>query len=249
MFNPQGYHHDEDSDSETLSSSESIIASQYLDAHSELHSSSSSSYRSADTQPYGTIDPEKDAGNILTFISTLDAASYTNETGWTHEKACLALDAKRRRCESSSEGQDPERSTFDFFSHLDPVLRRHLRRSYDRRKCWGYTGDAHQELSLDFAAMQIAKLHHLMDVLGVAIATPAQESQDLVNAIGVAINTPARESHGQMLRRKDREDIERANRELDEFDGRFEGTWKGVLNSTIALGPVMGNYVRKQIVD
>ncbi|KAM0709630.1 hypothetical protein Q7P35_003670 [Cladosporium inversicolor] len=249
MCSQQGYHHDEDSDIGTLSSSESLIISQYLDAHSELHSSSCSSYRFADTQPYGIIDPERDAEDILAFISTIDAASHTNETGWTRENASLALDAKRRRCESSSDGHDPERSNFEFFSHFDLVLRGQLRLSYNRRKRWGYTGDAQRAMGLDDAKLQIAKLHHLMNALGVAIDTSAQELHDLVNAIGVAIDTPARESHGQMLRRKDREDIERANRELDEFDGIFEGTWKGVLNSTIALGSVMGNYVRKRIVD
>lgn len=244
MSSPQGYHHDDDSDLETSSSSESLIISQYLDAHSELHPSSCSSYHSADTQPYGIIDPEKDAENILDFISTLDAVSHNNETGW-----CLALDAKRRRCESRPDGHDPESSNFDFFSHFGLVLREHLHLSYDRRTRRGYTGDAQRAMSIEVAKLQIAKLHHLMDALGVAIDTSAQELHDLVNAIGIAIDTPARESHGQMLRRKDREDIERANRELDEFDGRFEGTWKGVLNSTIALGSVMGNHVRKRIVD
>lgn len=249
MFNPQGYHHDEDSDSETLSSSESIIASQYLDAHSELHSSLSSSYHSADTQPFGTIGPGKDAENILAFISSLDAAIRIDETGWTHQKAILALDAKRRRCESSSDGRDPERSTFDFFSRFDLTLCGHLRHSYDRRKRRGYSGDTQQSLSLEDATLQIARLHHLMDVIGVAIDTSEHESQDLMNAIGVAMDTPARESHGQMLRRKDREEIERANRELEEFDGIFQGTWKGALNSTIALGLVMSNHARKRTVD
>lgn len=249
MSSPQGYHHDDDSDLETSSSSERLIISQYLDAHSELHSSFCSSYHSADTQPYGIIDPEKDAENILDFISTLDAMSHNSETGWTRKRASLALDAKRRRCESSSDGHDPESSNFDFFSHFDLVLREHLRLSYHRRKRRGYTGDAQRAMSLENAKLQIAKLHHLMDALGVAIDNPAQELQDLMNAIGIAIDTPARESHGQMLRRKDREDIERANRELDEFDGRFERTWKGGLNSTIALGSVMGNYVRKRTVD
>jgi hypothetical protein len=67
-----------------------------------------------------------------------------------------------------------------------------------------------------------------------------------MTAIGVAIDTPAQESPGQILRRKDQEDMERANRELDEYDGRFEGTWKGVLNSTVALGSAVSNYLRKK---
>jgi hypothetical protein len=160
----------------------------------------------------------------LTFIATLDAVSVTNETGWTHEKASVALDAKRRRRESGPDGQ----TAFDFFSHFDPTLHNHLRHSYYRHKRWGYTGDASQGLSLEFATLQIEK------------------SQDLMHAIGVALDTPTQESHRQKLRRKDREDMERANRELDGFDGRFEGTWKGVLNSTIALGSVVGNYPRNK---
>jgi hypothetical protein len=70
-----------------------------------------------------------------------------------------------------------------------------------------------------------------------------------MNAIGVAIDTPAQESHGQALRRKAGEDMERENQELDEFDGKFEGTWKGVLNSTIAVGSVVSNYLRKKTSD
>jgi hypothetical protein len=228
MFSPQDYHHEEDSEPETLSSSESLTISQYLDAYSELQSSNSSLYYSIDTQRYGHIDEEKDAENILAFIATLDALSLTNETGWTHEKASLALDAKRRRRASGTDGRNAESAAFDFFSHFDPTLRKHLRHAYNRHKRWGYTGDASQGLSLDVATLQIAKLH------------------DLMTAIGVAIDTPAQESQGQILRRKDQEDMERANRELDEYDGRFEGTWKGVLNSTVALGSAVSNYLRKK---
>jgi hypothetical protein len=228
MFSPQDSRHEEDSESETLSSSESLIISQYLDAHSDLQSSPSSSYCSVDTQPYGHMDEEKDAENILAFIATLDALSVTNATGWTHEKASLALDARRRRRQADPDVRNTERSAFDFFSHFDPTLRSHLRDSYDRHKSWGYTGDASQGLSLDVATLQVAKL------------------QSLMTAIGVAIDTPAQESQGQILKRKYREDMERTNRELDEYDGRFEGTWKGVLNSTIALGSVAGNYLRKK---
>jgi hypothetical protein len=193
-----------------------------------LRSSPSSSYYSVDTQPYGHVDEEKDAENILAFIATLDALSLTNETGWTHEKAYLALDAKRRRRQSDPEGRDTERPAFDYFSHFDSTLRSHLRPSYDRHERWGYTGDASQGLSLEVATLQVARL------------------QDLMHAIGVAIDTRAQESHGQMLRRKDRENMQRANRELDEYDRRFEGTWKGVLNSTIALGSIVGNHLRNK---
>jgi len=231
MLSLQDYLHDGQSDLETLSSSESLLVSQYLEAYSELPPSSNSSYYSADTQPDEIIDPEKDEENILAFIAALDTVSDTSETGWTHAEATLALDANRRRCESSPDGDISERSTFDFFSHFDPMLRSHLRHSYDRRTRWGYTGDAQQGLSSDVATLQRAKL------------------RDLINAIGTAIDTPAQKSREQLLRTKDREDMERMNREMDEIDGRFEGTWKGVLNSTIALGSVVGNYVRKRIAD
>jgi hypothetical protein len=63
MFSLQDYRHEDDPDADTLSSSESLIVSQHLDAHSELQSSPSSSYYSVDTQPYGHMDEEKDAEN------------------------------------------------------------------------------------------------------------------------------------------------------------------------------------------
>jgi hypothetical protein len=237
----QDFLHDTYSDLEPPCSSESLFSSQYFDARSDLHSSPCSSYSSADTQPHEVINPEKDAENILAFIDALDAVSKTNETGWTHEKATLALDEKRRRREAGIGDHDAERLPFDFFSHFNPALRNHLRHSYDRRKRWGYTGDAQRGLSVEVAALQEAKLRGLINMIAVAI--------DLRDAIEVAINTPARESHGQVLKRKDREDTKRANRELDEFDGRFEGTWKGVLSSTIALGSVASKRVQKKISD
>jgi hypothetical protein len=166
----------------------------------------------------------------LAFIAALDSVSRTNETGWTHEKASLALDAKRRRLQSGRHGSDIGSSSFDFFAHFDPILRNHLRHSYDCRKRGGYTSDTQQELSLDVATLQIEKLHALMD------------------AIGVAIDTPAQESHGQVLRRRAREDMESENHQLDEIDQKFDGTWKGVLNSTIALGSVASNYLQKRIL-
>ena len=106
-----------------------------------------------------------------------------------------------------------------------------MRHSYNCRKREEYTSDAQQELSPDVATLQIVKLHALMA------------------AIGVAIDTPAQESHGRVLRRKAREDMERENRRLDEYDHRFDSTWKGVLDSTIALGSIAGNYLRKKISD
>jgi len=239
MVSLQDFLHDTFSDLEPPSSSEGPHSSQYLDAHSELQSSSSSSYHSTDSQPHRIINPEKDAENILAFIAALDAVTKTNETGWTYEKATLALDEKCKRRETGID--DHERPPFDFFSHFNPALRNHLRHSYDRRKRWGYTGDAQRGLSLEVAALQEARLRDFINMIRVAI--------DLRDAIEVAINTPARESHGQVLRRRDREDSERADRELDEFDQRFEGTWKGVLNSTIALGSVAGNYLQKKTSD
>jgi hypothetical protein len=241
MISLQDFLHDTYSDLQPPSSSGSLLSSQYLGAYSEPQSSPCSSYHSADSQPHGIINPEKDAGNILAFIAALNTVSRTNETGWTYEKATLALDEKCRRLEAGIGDHDTEHPPFDFFSHFNPALRNHLRHSYDRRKRWGYTGDAQRGLSLLVAALQEAKLRDLINMIGVAI--------DLRDAIEVAINTPARELHGQVLRRKDREDTERANRELDEFDGRFEGTWKGVLSSTIALGSVACKHVRKKISD
>lgn len=229
MIGLQDFLQDTFSDLEPLSSSESLLSSQYLDARSELQSSSSSSYHSADTQPHRVIVPEKDAENILVFIAALDTVST------------LAQDEQRRRREAGIGGHDAEGPPFDFFSHFNPALRNHLRHSYDRRKRWGYTGDAQRVLGSVVAALQEAKLRDLINMIGGAI--------DLRDAIEVAINTPARESHGQVMRRKDREDSERANRELDEFDRRFEGTWKEVLKSTIALGSATSNYPRKRIQD
>lgn len=221
----QGYLHDEQSDLEPLSSSDSSPSSHYLDAQSELQSSSSSSYYSVDTQAHEILDEETDAEKILAFITALDAVSKTNETGWTHEKASLALDAKRRRRISGREGHSTEPPIFDFFSHFDPTLRKHLRHAYDCRKRRGYTGDAQQGPSSDVATLQIEKLQALMD------------------AIGVAIDTPAQESHGQLLRRKARADMERENQQLDEYDQKFDATWKEVLNSTVALGSVTKNHL------
>lgn len=160
-----------------------------------------------DTQPHEIFDEE----NILAFIAALDDVCETNETGWTHEKASWALVAKRRRRQSGPDGHSTETSTFDFFSHFNSTLRNHLRQSYNCRMRRGYTGDAQQGLSSDVATLQIVKLHALM------------------NVIGVAIDTPARESHGQVLGGKAREDMEKDNRQLDEFDQKFNGTWKGVL--------------------
>lgn len=226
MFSLQDYLHDEQSDLDPLSSSESSPSSQYLDAQSELQSSSSSSYHSVNTQAHEILDEENDAENVLAFIAALDAVSETNETGWTHEKAYLALDAKRKR-----EGHSIEPPIFDFFSHFDPALRKHLRHAYECRTRRGYTGDVQQGLSSDVATLQIEKLQALMD------------------AIGVAIDTPAQESHGQLLRRKARADMERENRQLDEYDQKFDGTWKEVLNSTIAVGSVASNYLQKKFSD
>lgn len=231
MLSLRNYLHDEQSDLKPLSSSESLLGSQYLDARSELQSSSSSSYHSMDTQPSEIFDEEKDVENILAFIAALDDVCETNETGWTHEKASLALAAKRRRRRIlASDGHSTETSTFDFFSHFDPTLRKHLRHTYKCRQRRGYTGDEQQEVSLDVATLQIEKLHALM------------------GAIGVAIDTPAQESPGQVSRRKAREDVERENWQLDEIDQKFDGTWKGVLNSTIALGSVASNYLQKRIL-
>lgn len=231
MFGLQNYLHDEQSDLKPSSSPESLLSSQYLDPRSELQCSSSSSCHSSDTPPHEILNEEKDEENILSFIAALDDVCQTNETGWTHEKACLALDVKRRRRQSDPGNRSTERSAFDFFTHFDPTLRNHLRHAYNCRKRRGYTGDAQQEVSLNVTTLQIEKLQALMD------------------AIGVAIDTPARESHGQVLRRKAREDTERENQQLDEYDHRFDGTWKGVLNSTIALGSIAGNYLRKKISD
>ena len=225
MFSLEDYLHDEQS----LSTSESLLSPQYLEARSELQSSSSSSYHSVNTQPPEILDEEQDAEDILAFITALDNMSRTNGTGWTYEMASLALDAKRRRFRSGSHNNDIGSSSFDFFSRFDPTLRNHLRHSYNCRKREEYTSDAQQELSPDVATLQIVKLHALMA------------------AIGVAIDTPAQESHGRVLRRKAREDMERENRRLDEYDHRFDSTWKGVLDSTIALGSVAGNYLRKNI--
>ena len=225
MFSLQDYLHDEQSDLDPLSSSESSPSSQYLDAQSELQSSPSSSYHSVDTYAHEFLDEEKDAENILAFIAALDAVSKTNETGWTHEKASLALDAKRRRRILGREGHSTEPPIFDFFSHFDPVLRKHLRHAHDCRTRRGYTGDAQQGLSSDAATLQIEKLQALME------------------AIGVAIDTPAQESHGQLLRRKARADMERENQQLDEYDQKFDATWKEVLNSTVALGSVTSNHL------
>ena len=196
---------------------------------SELQSSPSSSYHFVATQSHEVFDEEKDAGNILAFIAALDAVSNTNETGWTHEKASLRIDAKRRRRILGPDDHSTKLVTFDFFSHFGPSLRNHLRHSYNCRKRCGFTGDAQQGLSSDIATLHIEKSHALM------------------NAIRVAIDASARDSHRQVSRRKAKAGMERENRQLYEFDQKFDGTWKGVLNSTIALGSFAGNHLRKKI--
>jgi hypothetical protein len=217
MLGLRDYLHHGQSDREPLSTSGSIHSFQCVDNPSLSRSSSSSSYYSVNSQPHAAIDEDEDAEDILAFIAVLDAASDSNETGWTYETACLALDEKRSRRETDPRRQNPECSPFNFFSHFDPTLRTHLHDSYDRRKRWGYTGDTPQGLSLDLTMLRVAN------------------AQDLMHTIQAAIDVPARESDGQVSRRREREDMERENLELNEYDQRFEGTWKGVLNSTITL--------------
>jgi len=216
MFSLRDHFYEGESDPEPMSSSESAHSSQHVDAPSDRRSSSSSSsYYSVDTHPPTTIDEDGDAESILAFIATLDAAIDTNETGWTYEAACLALDAKRSRGNLHPDHHQWEQSPSDFFSHLDSSLRSHLRESYTRRQRWGYTGDVPQGPSLDITTL------------------PMGNAQNIVYAIQAAIATPAKESVEQALRKRNEEAMERENLELDEFDQRFEGTWKGILDSTI----------------
>jgi hypothetical protein len=185
-------HHGQ-SDREPLSTSGGIHSSQCVDNPSLSRSSSPSSYYSVDSQPRAARDEDEDAEDRLAFIAVLDAASDSNETGWTYETACLALDEKRSRRETDPRCQNPECSPFDFFSHFDPTLRTHLRDPYDRRTRWGYTGDTPRGLSLDLAMLPVANV------------------QNLVHGIRTAIDVPAKESDGQVSRRRERKDIERVN--------------------------------------
>lgn len=144
----------------------------------------------------------------------------------------MAFEAKHSRRTSSPTGEHNfQSSTFDFFAYFDPILRTHLRYAYDRRKRWDYTGDKPQGLSLVIATLPIAN------------------AKDLVGAVQAAIDSPASESDGQVLRRRDEEDKEKVNKELDEFDQGFEGTWKGVLRSTIATTSALSNYARTRIKE
>jgi hypothetical protein len=211
MFSLRDPFYDGESDPEPMSSSESAHSSQNVDAPSDRRSSSSgSSYYSVETQPPAAIDENEDAESILAFIATLDAAIDTNETGWTYKMACLALDAKRSRSKLNPDHHESEQSPFDFFSHLDPSLRSHLRESYARRQRWGYTGDVPQGMSLDIAML------------------PMSNAQSIVHVIQAAIAAPVKESEGQALRRRNEDEMDRENLELDEFDQRFEGTWRGI---------------------
>lgn len=63
--------------------------------------------------------------------------------------------------------------------------------------------------------------------------------RDLVGAIRAAIDSSASESDGQVLRRWVKEDNEKVNKGLDEFDQGYGGTWKGVLHSTSATASAL----------
>lgn len=239
---------DKQSESQPASSPGSLSTSRYADAQTDLPSSSNPSCYSADTQPEAITDAEEDADDILAFIAALDAASDTNTTGWTHANASVALKAKRSRLRSDPNAET-HGSHFDFFSHFDPILRNHLRHAYDRRKRWSFTGDTQQDPSSDVAMALLPNVQSLVHVIEEAIVIPARESlpnvRSLVLAIEEAIDTPARESYGQVLRRNQREDMVRANRELEGIDRDFESTWKGVVESRIVAGSIMNSVVRR----
>lgn len=158
------------------------------------------------------IDPEEDRDNILTFIASLDAVSDANETGWTYANAIRALDTDKFRDLTNFERERTKRAKFDFFSHFDPVLRAHLRRSYSR---WGFTGEAPLRWRLDFPG------------------TTAPPLQDLVRSIGSAIEAPARGSREKSLRKKNKARTEEENEMMGTNRMGFEPTWNGVVDSRI----------------
>lgn len=146
-----------------------------------------------------------DADDVLNFIALLDASSKTNETGWTHERALCAINAKRKHQKSSRNYKDY--AGFDFFSHFDPTLRNNLRRAYERRERFGYSGDP--QPGSDSASLI------------------EQSKRKLADMIDLAIATPARESKGQVARRKRMEDTERDNLVMDGLDDLFSPTLQG----------------------
>lgn len=143
-----------------------------------------------------------DADDLLDFIALLNASSKTNEIGWTHERDLRAIIAKRARQESSKNRN--KHVGFDFFSHFDPTLRKDLRRAYERRKRFGYTGDP-QPGSDNSSLLE-------------------QSKRKLADMIDLAIATPARESKGQVARRERMEDTERDNMVMDASDDMFSPT-------------------------
>lgn len=205
------------SDYESLSSSEELVWSKAAEAflrestqNRQIESNISfGSYfkkgkASTNTNAGAGADSDSDANGILNFITLVESACETNETGWTHDRAVQALDAKRARQRSHyNKGKSAD---FDFFSHFDPRLREGLRHAYERRKRFGYTGD--------FQPGAEESLHLLSQ----------QSMRRLAGDISAAVATPSRESEGQVARRLREKDSEKDNLVMDDLDDLFRPT-------------------------
>lgn len=155
------------------------------------------------TQPHAfptSTTQDTEAEDILAFITLLDRVSPSNQTGWTHETATLALKA--------SQSSQPSVSRFDFFSHFDPKLRRHLRDAYNR---WQRCRDMDDSAAGagDFESVETR-------------ASPGV--RDIVGMIASAIITTAKKPRGRSGKAKAEAAMKRDNELIDTIDEMFEPT-------------------------
>lgn len=138
--------------------------------------------------------------DILNFIAQLDSVCVSNQTGWTHETATLALKA--------SQSSHSSKSGFDFFSHFDTKLRRHLRDAYNRwQRCEDFSDSAAG--AADFKSVETR-------------ASPGV--RDIVGMIASAIITTAKKPRGKSGKAEAKAAMKRDNELIDNIDGMFEPT-------------------------
>lgn len=133
---------------------------------------------------------------ILAFIALLDTAIQDRVTGWNFENAKTALHVK----EVSTSAD------FDFFSHLDPGLREHLRQSYDRHKRNGCGCDIEEGL-----------------IPQVSVPPQAATQEPLYPPKHVTVK-PVRESRRQRKRREKIECMDKDNAVMEEVNVMFTPT-------------------------
>lgn len=145
---------------------------------------------------------DTEAEDILAFIDQLDSVSSSNQTGWTHETATLALKA--------SQSSHSSKSGFDFFSHFDTKLRRHLRDAYNRwQRCEDFSDSAAG--AGDFKSVETR-------------ASPGV--RDIVGMIASAIITTAKKPRGRSGKAEAKAAVKRDNDVIDSIDGMFKPTMR-----------------------